>query len=104
MSEMFLSDVEQTRKILALENDKKELRAESKQLRTEFERTREIVDELVLKFLGHRHSRRDERDAGRWERCLRGHDFRCRETQNSRTPRAVYCAFVRFVCRPTGRI
>lgn len=63
MSEMFLSDVEQTRKILALERDNKELRAESKQLRTEFERTREIVDELVLKFLGHRHSRRDERDA-----------------------------------------
>ena len=44
MPEIWLTDIEQTKKILVLEESIKELQAELKQVRTEYERTREIVD------------------------------------------------------------
>lgn len=56
MPEIWLTDIEQTKKILVLEESIKELRAELNQLRTDYGRTREIVDELVVKFLGHAHA------------------------------------------------
>ena len=55
MHEIWLTDIEQTKKILVLEESIKELQAELKQVRTEYERTREIVDELAVKFLRHIH-------------------------------------------------